>query len=98
MKNFIRVDENFVCANCGHETVGDGYTNHCPKCLWSRHVDQTVPGDRKSTCLGLMEPVGADQKSGQWKVIHKCTKCGKVTQNKVAKNDNLDLLAILAVR
>ncbi|WP_420871372.1 RNHCP domain-containing protein [Lysinibacillus xylanilyticus] len=35
------------------------FRNHCPKCLFSKHVD-TVPGDRASTCKGLMRPIGVD--------------------------------------
>ena len=36
---FKRKKENFVCENCGAEVKGDGFTNHCPKCLYSKHVD-----------------------------------------------------------
>lgn len=39
-KNFTRVIEDFICENCGTEVKGNGYTNHCPKCLWSKHVDK----------------------------------------------------------
>ena len=56
---FIRKIENFTCNNCGTFVVGDGYTNHCPNCLFSKHVD-TSPGDRKSSCKGLMEPIGIE--------------------------------------
>ncbi|HCR42265.1 TPA: hypothetical protein DIV45_02815, partial [Patescibacteria group bacterium] len=38
-KNFIRTKEDFTCENCGHRVKGSGYTNHCPKCLYSQHVD-----------------------------------------------------------
>ncbi|WDF05905.1 RNHCP domain-containing protein [Shouchella hunanensis] len=31
------------------------YRNHCPFCLYSKHQD-IIPGDRASTCGGLMEP------------------------------------------
>ncbi|MBR6751902.1 MAG: RNHCP domain-containing protein, partial [Alphaproteobacteria bacterium] len=47
MKQFVKRVENFTCAHCGAEVFGNGYTNHCPKCLWSRHVDNN-PGDRMS--------------------------------------------------
>ncbi|WP_265181671.1 RNHCP domain-containing protein [Geomicrobium sp. JCM 19055] len=32
------------------------YRNHCPSCLYSKHVD-VIPGDRASTCHSLMEPI-----------------------------------------
>jgi hypothetical protein len=54
---FKKTKEDFVCEHCGKPVVGNGYTNHCPECLWSKHVDVN-PGDRAATCLGLMEPVG----------------------------------------
>ena len=55
-RRFARTVEDFVCEKCGTQVEGDGYTNHCPHCLWSRHVDVN-PGDRKATCKGMMEPV-----------------------------------------
>jgi len=94
-RNFIKVEEDFVCGNCSANVHGTGYTNHCPKCLWSKHVDEFVSGDRKSGCLGMMEPIGTQQKKGQWRVIHKCTKCGKTIKNKVVKNDDWNLVATI---
>ena len=40
-QNFKRKIEDFVCGNCGEKIKGDGYTNHCLQCLWSKHVDIT---------------------------------------------------------
>ncbi|HYC79501.1 MAG TPA: RNHCP domain-containing protein, partial [Candidatus Binatia bacterium] len=57
MKLFQRTPENFVCENCGTKVSGNGYTNHCPNCLYSKHVDNN-PGDRLNKCHGLMEPIG----------------------------------------
>jgi hypothetical protein len=84
---FIKKEEKFVCGRCGKSVQGDGYTNHCPECLWSRHVDND-PGDRKNTCRGMMEPVGADQKSGEMVLIHRCTLCGAEKKNRTASGDN----------
>ncbi|HLL91284.1 MAG TPA: RNHCP domain-containing protein, partial [Tepidisphaeraceae bacterium] len=53
---FTRQVEDFTCGHCGRSVRGNGYTNHCPGCLWSRHVDVN-PGDRAAACGGLMEPV-----------------------------------------
>lgn len=52
-KNFIHCQEDFVCEVCGTKVKGTSYTNHCPNCLWSKHVDQNVPGDRAELCHGL---------------------------------------------
>ena len=68
--NFKRKIEDFVCGNCGENIKGDGYTNHCPKCLWSKHVDIN-PGDRASDCGGLMEPSKMEAKGGDYDLTHK---------------------------
>ncbi len=90
---FISRQEPFTCGHCGavvqpleHGTC----RNHCPRCLWSKHVDDQGPGDRASTCQGLMEPLGLDQdgKKG-WVIIHRCTKCNKKIRNKAAPDDDL---------
>jgi len=88
---FIKKEENFVCEHCGFEVRGSGYTNHCPKCLWSKHVD-VFPGDRKEECGGLMRPIGREQKGGDWYVIQKCEKCGREWKNKLVKRDDFDVL------
>ncbi len=85
-KKFQRHSENFTCGNCGFPVQGNGYTNHCPKCLWSQHVD-VHPGDRAEHCRGLMEPAGFTIKRGNYILIHRCTKCGISKKNKAAKND-----------
>ena len=96
---FQKKKENFVCEKCGKEVVGNGYTNHCPNCLWSKHVDVN-PGDRASECGGMMEPVkveSANRRSkGEWILTHKCEKCEYEKRNKIAKEDNLELLQQVA--
>ncbi|MCG9129802.1 RNHCP domain-containing protein [Candidatus Poribacteria bacterium] len=93
-KRFQRHIEDFICGNCGVSVVGDGYTNHCPECLWSRHVDVN-PGDRAETCHGLMEPIGYTQKQGVHVITHQCTVCGVTKRNKASKNDNFDTILSL---
>ena len=88
-KKFQRKIENFECENCGEEVEGDGYTNHCPACLWSKHVDIN-PGDRASDCYGLMEPIEVDKKNGKNIITHRCLKCGHLKKNKIAENDDYD--------
>lgn len=75
MKNFIRKKEDFKCENCGYEVVGNGYTDHCPRCLWGKHVDEEIPGDRASDCKALMKPIEVSYLSGKFKIHYKCTGC-----------------------
>lgn len=91
MKKFTRKIEDFVCENCGTIVKGNGYTNHCPNCLFSKHVDIN-PGDRMSTCGGLMKPIDVLQKDGEFVILHKCEKCGFERKNKVVDNDNREAL------
>ena len=79
----------FICENCGREVlpVTDGsYRNHCPFCLYSKHVD-VVLGDREERCGGLMKPVGLIYKSGKgFQLVHRCLKCGEEKVNRVAES------------
>lgn len=88
-KGFIRTTENFVCEKCGLTVFGNGYTNHCPRCLWSKHVD-IKPGDRAEKCGGMMEPVKIEKEHNEFVVTHKCTKCGFTRRNKTVQLDNMD--------
>ena len=94
MKKFTRNIENFTCAHCGARVLGNGYTNHCPECLWSKHVDNN-PGDRQSTCGGMMQPISVESKTDGYIITHKCEKCGKIIKQKSAENDNIN--AIIAI-
>lgn len=89
MKKFQRKTENFVCEKCGFGVKGDGYTNHCPKCLWGKHVDVN-PGDRGERCEGMMKPTGTFLKKGENNVVHRCVKCGFERNNKVDESDDFD--------
>lgn len=95
---FTKIDEEFVCLNCGKEVKKLGYTsrNHCPNCLYSKHVDIN-PGDRQETCHGILEPVGLemDGKKG-YVIIFRCKKCGMIRKNKAAEDDNMDLIIKLS--
>jgi predicted Zn-ribbon and HTH transcriptional regulator len=90
-KQFQRTIEDFVCENCGFAVKGNGYTNHCPKCLWSKHVDIN-PGDRAEECGGLMKPVGVIKKGETYSVNQQCQKCGFERQNKILPEDDFDKL------
>ncbi len=94
---FKKVTENFICDICGTAVKGNGYTNHCPKCLWSKHVD-VDPGDRASVCGGMMKPIGAEENGGEWSVLQRCEKCGFERKNKIANGDNFDEVVRLSTK
>jgi hypothetical protein len=80
------------------EAFGTQHRNHCPLCLWSRHVDD-VPGDRGADCGGAMEPVTVwARKGGDWAIIHRCRRCGELHSNRIAGDDNELALVALAAR
>jgi hypothetical protein len=88
-KKFQRTIEDFTCENCGHEVKGNGYTDQCPHCLYSKHVDIN-PGDRANPCQGLMKPIGIITKGGQpHRIIYACLKCQASHQVKVVEEDNI---------
>lgn len=97
---FTKIDEEFICHNCGKKVEKLGYTcrNHCPNCLHSKHVDIN-PGDRAESCHGDLMPVGieVDSKKG-YVIIFKCQKCGTIRKNKAAKDDNIDLIIELSTK
>ena len=95
-KVFQKRVEDFICEHCGAEVKGTGYTNHCPKCLWSKHVDEQ-PGDRASACLGMMQPVAVRVTREGYDVQHRCVTCGHERWNKSAPDDNVDLLIKISV-
>jgi DNA-directed RNA polymerase subunit RPC12/RpoP len=92
VRAIARKDENvgFACANCGTAVAplqNGGYRNHCPFCLYSRHVDRR-PGDRASSCQGMMEPAGVDYRAGKgFLVVHRCLRCGFTRPNRVSEDD-----------
>ena len=95
-------NDSFTCAGCGKmimpEGAGTHHRNHCPYCLSSVHVD-VEPGDRKSDCKGIMEPISIWVKdNGEWAIVHRCKKCGKLGTNRIAADDNPLLLMSIAVK
>ena len=97
-------NRDFRCAHCHnfvstHPLVsGVNNRNHCPYCLWSRHLDLFRAGDRLCACKGLMQPVGLTLKSsrkkyapreqGELMLVHACTECGNVSINRIAADDD----------
>lgn len=85
---FKKVKEDFVCGHCGAAVVGNGYTNHCPKCLWSKHVDIN-PGDRAEDCGGLMAPLEVEMQGGEYVITHKCEDCGLIRRVRASGEDDI---------
>ena len=96
-------DSNFACEHCGFKVRTSNFNNahhrnHCPNCLWSRHVDIKT-GDRRAVCHGLMEPLAlmlknegydkfGQKRTGELMIVHRCQKCGKLNFNRLYVDDN----------
>jgi hypothetical protein len=96
--------DNFICLHCGEKIgidrlIGTRQRNHCPFCLWSKHVDLKKSGDRLSNCGNSMEPIGltfkqegrdkyGKEKQGELMIVHQCQKCGKISLNRIAGDDS----------
>lgn len=89
-KKFTVINEGFVCEHCGEDVPPtDGATprNHCPFCLWCKHVDIN-PGDRANECKGLMKPIGIYTHARKaYVILHQCEKCGARIKAKTIRND-----------
>ena len=112
MGTFIdRSNADFTCKYCGiyvtsHSIIsGVNHRNHCPSCLYSRHLDLYQAGDRLCACRGMMAPVGLTTKSitdkynrnafGELMLVHYCLDCGAFSINRIAADDdNFTLLSI----
>ena len=107
--NFKDINADFTCKNCGWfvsasmGVSGVVNRNHCPYCLYSRHVDLFEAGDRLCACKALMTPVGVTLKrnkdkyalrGGELMLVHCCTDCGALSINRIAADD--DTVVILA--
>jgi hypothetical protein len=95
-------NDTFRCRHCkmmvGPVLSGGHQRNHCPYCLWSRHVDDRRPGDRASACGGAMAPIGAFTRlKGEWVLVHQCQGCGFERHNRIAGDDRFDLVAALPI-
>lgn len=108
---FSDPNSDFNCKHCGqfvstHKAAsGVINRNHCPYCLYSRHVDLFKPGDRLCACKGLMAPVGLTVKKirdkysgkqpGELMLLHRCTQCSRLSINRIAADD--DPLVLMVV-
>jgi len=105
------LDSGFCCAHCHAYVTAEAWLsgvqnrNHCPYCLWSRHLDQFDAGDRLAACKAAMQPIGLALKQtykkyawtqpGELMLIHQCIDCGKLSINRIAADDDIE--TILAV-
>lgn len=96
-KRFTRNIEDFTCDHCGQFVVGDGYTNHCNSCLWSKHVDVN-PGDRQSVCMGAMQPTCVETVRQNTVITHTCVVCGYEKRNRSATNDSIDAILLVIAK
>ena len=68
MTNYFDINSDFTCAHChnyvsaGPMLAGVHNRNHCPYCLWSKHLDQFKAGDRMAACKAPMQPIGLTMK------------------------------------
>ena len=95
MRRFVRTTEDFICEQCAAKVQGNGYTNHCPHCLWSKHVDVN-PGDRAEPCGSAMEPVAVETKGGKHTITHRCLSCGFTRRQRAAREDNRERIIELS--
>lgn len=91
-KRFEKKDETFICIKCNSLVEKLNYTtrDHCNFCLSSIHID-ILPGDRKNTCLGELEPIDVEKgKKDSLKIVYKCKKCKEIKRNISAIDDNYE--------
>jgi hypothetical protein len=97
----------FTCMHCKQLISSDpvlsgvNHRNHCPYCLSSKHVDLLQSGDRMSACKSVMRPIGLSWKHtrnkygsspGELMIIHYCQGCGSFSINRIAADDDTDLI------
>ena len=93
MKKFTMRDEEFICEHCHKQVAKLNYTarDHCPFCLYSKHVD-IFPGDRANSCHGLLKPIGIEKFKDSYKIIYRCEKCHQQHKNIIANDDDMDII------
>jgi len=97
---FKMINDSFICEKCLKLVTKHpewSARNHCPFCLYSKHMDEVSPWDRESKCWWLMQAIWIDYKKNKWNMIkHICIKCNKIILNKVAPDDDfIEFISIL---
>jgi hypothetical protein len=108
--HFDTMTSDFRCKHCRQYVSTDpilsgvNNRNHCPYCLYSRHMDHYEAGDRLSACKAEMRPAGLTLKrankkygkqQGELMIVHQCVECGSVSANRIAADDDAE--TILAI-
>ena len=103
-------NRDFSCIHCRYPVSASliisrvQNRNHCPNCLWSRHLDLFEAGDRLSACKSGMRPIGVTFKRarnryaftrGELMIVHRCVECGKISLNRIAADDDPGLILSL---
>ena len=91
MKRFNELDEGFICEHCSKNVGPLGYSSrdHCPHCLYSKHVDIN-PGDRENPCKGLLKPIQIEKFKDTYKIVYQCESCKEYHKNIIAKDDDMN--------
>lgn len=101
-KEMHKRNEPFTCVFCEKEVLPVEKTsrNHCPYCLHSLHVDESMPGDRLSDCEGMMTATGIqfNGKKQLYQIEFTCDQCGHKHMNKLAPDDDADLIGGLMLK
>lgn len=97
---FAGRSDEFRCRHCrmfvGVVPSGGRHRNHCPFCLYSRHVDAKMMGDRGSDCGGSMLPAAMFVRpNGEHTIVHRCMDCGVERHNRIAADDDFELVLSL---
>lgn len=89
-----KINETFQCIHCKKTIFPAEKTcrNHCPHCFVSRHVDDKIPGDRSSSCQGIMVPINYEYKNDTIRILFACQTCKKNHRNKQASDDTISNL------
>lgn len=85
--------DSFTCKVCGRLVVPTGAGSDptaiiaqtvSAVCIWTLSLEIG-----KQTAEGIMDPVGVwVRKNGEWAIIHRCRRCGHLSSNRVAADDN----------
>ena len=95
--------DTFRCQNCrldvSIDAPGTTHRNHCPTCLWSRHLDDDAPGDRAADCgSSWSRSRSACAVTANGRSCTAASHCRTVHLNRIAGDDNPLMLMRLAVR
>lgn len=100
------MQSGFECQNCHkfvpiNKKMGVANRNHCPFCLFSKHVDK-IAGDRAENCYGSMKAIGLTLKktktnkygpsTGELMIIHQCLTCSQFAINRIAADDSTKMI------